>query len=66
MKHPISWYERNLQTATRYYNQREAIVRQILDEIEKGRKELQFQQRQIDEAKRRGMDSFDSDKLLKK
>ena len=59
MKHPISWYERNLKNATRYYNQREAIVRQILDEIEKGRKELQFQQRQIDEAKRRGMDSFD-------
>jgi hypothetical protein len=65
MKHPISWYERNLKNATRYYNQREAIVRQILDEIEKGRKELQFQQRQIDEAKKRGMDSFDSDKLLK-
>ena len=66
MKHPISWYEGNLQNATRYYNQREAIVRQILDEIEKGRKELQFQQRQIDEAKRRGMDSFDLDTLLKK
>jgi Putative transposase len=65
MKHPISWHERNLKNATRYYNEREAIVRQILDEIEKGRKELQFQQRQIDEAKRSGMDSFDSDKLLK-
>jgi hypothetical protein len=66
MKHPISWHERNLNNATRYYNQREAIARQILEEIEKGRKELDFQQRQIDEAKRRGMDSFDLDALLKK
>ena len=66
MKHPISWHERNLNNATRYYNQREAIARQILEEIEKGRKELDFQQRQIDEAKRRGMDSFDLDTLLKK
>ena len=66
MKHPISWHERNLNNATRYYNQREAIARQILEEIEKGRKELDFQQRQINEAKRRGMDSFDLDTLLKK
>jgi hypothetical protein len=65
MKHPISWHEGNLKNATRYYNQREAIARQILDEIEKGRGELHFQQWQIDEAKRRGMDSFDSDKLMK-
>jgi hypothetical protein len=65
MKHPVSWHERNLKNAARYYNQREAIARQILDEIEKGREELHFQQRQIDEAKRRGFDSFDSDKLLK-
>jgi hypothetical protein len=63
MRFPIKWHRGNmaamLQTASAYERRAKAAADAL-------RSEVAFLQTQIAEAERRGMDGFDSDKLLKK
>ena len=66
MKQEIWWHEECLQNRiTSSERERKRLTRAIedLEQIEKATK---FLAEQIAEAKRRGMDSFDRDRLLKK
>ncbi len=66
---PLSWHEQLLENAQRYLAEIERAAERQAEQhrmrIEKLRADIDLHQRQIAEAKRRKMDRFDSDRLLK-
>ena len=65
-KMPIDWHEQCLRNQTQAFQLRVKRHNQDAVDLEEWKRRIEFSQRQIDEAKRRGMTEYDQDRLLVK
>ena len=66
MRFPIKWHLGNMAAMLQTASEHERRAKYSQAAADALRSEVAFLQTQIAEAERRGMDGFDSDKLLKK
>lgn len=64
MKMPISWYENNLKTSTRFYENKLKQLEMKKERLELLRKHNEFSALQIKIAKERKIDAYDADRFL--
>ena len=64
MKFPIDWHENCLQNLKNSLSEAEQRFRRERAKLDKLEADVVFYQNQIDEARRRKLDGFDSDRLL--
>jgi len=65
MKFPIKWHKDSLTNLTVHYQRERKLAEETLTRCDKADADIKHYARQIAEAERRGMDSFDRDRLLK-
>ena len=65
-KHHIAWHEECLKNHIDSLARKEAHLARIVEEVEEARQSCLLYRQQVEEAKRRGLTSFDSERLLQK
>ena len=66
MKLPIAWHEERLRVREESLARRTRELNEFASEVDSFRAENELIREQIAEAKRRRLDSFDADRLLRK
>ena len=65
-KEKVWWHEECLSNNIAHNAKKKKLLTRALQDLERADANLGFYASQIEEAKRRGMDAFDRDRLLKK
>ena len=64
MKQPLEWHRQYLENAETNLSSEQTRLKLLEIQVDQMRAVADFRRMQIAEAERRGMDSFDADKLL--
>lgn len=65
MKFPIAWHEQNLVNRAKHLANQEVTLLQMQRSVEAAREEYLFAEKQIEQAKAKGLDGFDSERFLR-
>lgn len=66
MKFSIQWHEQTVANATKTLAKDQELLEQLARDIERYKADIAFTERQIAEAKRRGLKEFDPERFLRK
>jgi hypothetical protein len=65
MKFAIAWHEQNLINRGKHLANQEANLLQMQKDVGAAREEYLFAEKQIEQAKAKGLDGFDSERFLR-